>query len=591
MATDKKVIALQVKVDTSDAIPEIEEIKIQIEELKKANAKMTEEMKSGFKAAEQGTKGLGSSIGGLIKSLGIIGVALAVFSFMKDILMKNQKVMDALNTATIALEIVINKLFDAVEPIVGIMTEAFENPQKAISDLWEAIKTNLLNRLEGFVNSWMAVGDVIKGVFELDWDAVVQGAKDYGTALVQMSTGLDAEQQKAFVEGVKEFVEEVADATVKAVAQADALTKLRNEVTLLNAEQRGLQLTYQKDAEIQRQIRDDISKTLEERIAANDKLGEVLEEQFKSESIAANKRIELAQAELALNRNSVELQAALIDAKTELADLDERITGQRSEQLTNQKGLEKELFDLQQELRVATLTEREKELEDLDVYYEALAEKTRLAGEDIFEIIGAAAKARAALEDKFRDEDIKKEKQAAKIRIDMAQKEAQAKLTVASSVAGSLGDIVSALGNQSKASVAIQKTLAIAQIAIDTARSISSAIASATAAAAATGPGAVVATPVFIATQIATVLAAVGQAVGILNSAPGGGSASVPSVNVSATAAAAPSFNPVTTNTTELGGTEQAELAPIQAFVVETQITGSQENINQIEGQATFGGG
>jgi hypothetical protein len=39
------------------------------------------------------------------------------------------------------------------------------------------------------------------------------------------------------------------------------------------------------------------------------------------------------------------LQVALINAKTELADLDERITGQRSEQLTNLKALEKEKAD------------------------------------------------------------------------------------------------------------------------------------------------------------------------------------------------------------------------------------------------------
>jgi hypothetical protein len=52
-----------------------------------------------------------------------------------------------------------------------------------------------------------------------------------------------------------------------------------------------------------------------------------------------------------------------------------------------------------------------------------------------------------------------------------------------------------------------------------------------------------------------------------------------------------PQIDPVTTNTTQLGNTEQAELMPIQAFVVETQITGSQNNVNQIESQATFGGG
>jgi hypothetical protein len=95
--------------------------------------------------------------------------------------------------------------------------------------------------------------------------------------------------------------------------------------------------------------------------------------------------------------------------------------------------------------------------------------------------------------------------------------------------------------------------------------------------------------PLFIATQIATVLAAVGQAIGVLNSAPGGGSASLPNVNVSAASAAPPSFSPVTTNTTELGNTQAAELAPIQAFVVETAITNSQNNVGQIEGQATFG--
>ena len=191
----------------------------------------------------------------------------------------------------------------------------------------------------------------------------------------------------------------------------------------------------------------------------------------------------------------------------------------------------------------------------------------------------------------IRQADIKKQKDAAKAKIDADKLEKETRIKLAFDLANGISSIVTGLAGQSKAAVAIQKTIAIAQIAVDTARSLSSAISAATAAAAATGPGAVVATPIFIATQIATVLAAVGQAIGVLNSAPGGGSASLPNVNVSATAAAAPSFSPVTTNTTELGNTQAAELAPIQAFVVETQLTNTQNNIGQIEGQATFGGG
>ena len=49
--------------------------------------------------------------------------------------------------------------------------------------------------------------------------------------------------------------------------------------------------------------------------------------------------------ELDQNKDNIDLQVALINAKTEMADLDERITGQRSEQLTNLKSLEKEKTD------------------------------------------------------------------------------------------------------------------------------------------------------------------------------------------------------------------------------------------------------
>jgi hypothetical protein len=469
------------------------------------------------------------------------------------------------------------------------MKAAFEDPKQAVLDLWEVIKENLVNRLEGVVLQFKALGTVIKAALDLDWDGVTEGAKDFASATVQVVTGLDAVQQAAALDSFKNFIDDVNAGTRAAIDQAAALVALRNEVALLEARQRGLILEYQNEAEIQRQIRDDISLTIAERLAANEELGRILDEQAQKEEAIANKRLELARAELALNTSSIDLQVALIDAETELADVRERINGQRSEQLTNQKALEKELFDLQQELRTALLQGREKELEETQLYYDNLNEIARKAGEDNFEIEAARANAVNELNDKFRKEDLEKEKKAAKDRIDIANKEKDARFTAASGLAQGLSGLVSALGNQSKASVAIQKTLAVAQIAIDTARSISSAITAATSAAAATGPGAVVATPVFIATQIATVLAAVGQAVAILNSAPGGGSASLPSVSIP-TASPAPSFNPVTTNTTELGNTTAAELAPIQAFVVETQLTESQFNINQIESQATFGG-
>jgi hypothetical protein len=576
-------VAIEVDIKTGGASDEIISLREELEKVKATQAELTDQMKTGFDAAEKGAKGaskgmksFGTSIGGVIKSLGIIGVAMAVFAFMKDVLMKNQKLMDALSTATIALEIVIMKLFEALEPVGKAMADAFENPKQSIDDLWEAIKVNLLNRLQGFVDSWSAVGDVIKGVFDLDWDAVVKGAEDYGTALIQMSTGLDAEQQKAFVEGVKDFAVEVANATVKAVAQADALTKLRNEVKLLDVEQQRQQLTSQKDAEIQRQIRDDISRTLADRIAANDELKKVLDKQIAAEQIAVDKKIELAEAELALNTKSVDLQVALKQAKLAQAELDERITSQNSEQLTNQKGLEKELFDLKLELAKVGKEQRELELLELQQHYALLEEQARLAGDKTTDIEGAKREALAKLSKKFRDEDLANEK---KLRDDKVKLQ-QSYLSATGGILGAIDQLVAASGNNSKQALVLQKTLAVAQIAIDTAKAIVGAIAQAQSV---PYPGNLVA----IATGVAAVIAGIASAVTTLNSADVGGATAAQPQAPQVTSA--PAIQQATSGTTELGGAEQAQLAPIQAFVVETEVTGNQNNVNQIESQANFG--
>jgi hypothetical protein len=645
-----KEVAFKIIVDTSEVGEGVEKSIQSVEELGDATKKTSDQMKSGFKAAEQGTKGLGSSIGGLIKSLGLIGIAMAVFEFMKDIIMKNQKVADALGVAFKTIEILMNELFKAIEPVGKILKSAFENPQQAIKDLISGAFNRFITSLKGIGVVAEGVGIQIKGAFTLDFDEVKRGLHQTAQALAQVATGMDIETQNKFIDGIKN----VGSAAIDTASKIQSLTK---DVKLAEAQQRLLMLQYQREAEIQRQIRDDVSLTIAQRQEANVKLGLILDKQSEEELGLFNKKKELAELELSINKDSIDNQVAVINAETEIADVRERITGQRSEQLVNTNSLIRENTELIKAQQAAIEEEAQAEAEAAFKIVEAkilaeerlrdyLSERESLSRDEMIQkeiddaIAAEEAKFQAAVnaaqesgqlqeeidnleiarqDEMFRIEneirakwgeeqiqlekdiadkteairqaDIKKQKDAAKAKIDADKLEKETRIKLAFDLANGISSIVSGLAGQSKAAVAIQKTIAIAQIAVDTARSLSSAIASATAAAAATGPGAVVATPIFIATQIATVLAAVGQAIGVLNSAPGGGSASLPNVNVSAASAAPPSFNPVTTNTTELGNTEQAELMPIQAFVVETQVTGSQNNINQIQGQAEFGGG
>ena len=584
-------VAIEVDVKTGEATDDIISLREELDKVKQTQEKLSNEMKTGFDAAEKGAKGaskgmkgFGTSIGGVLKSLGLIAIAAQVFLFIKDLLMKNQTVMDAFNTATIAFEIIVKKLFDTVSGLVQPMKEAFENPLESLKAIGSFIKERLVVIIGGFANQFFALGDIIKSALDLDWDGVAKGAEKFGDAVVQTYTATTKAERASLVESVTEFAKETIKATKAAVNQADALVKLRNEVKLLEADQRALILVRQKEAEDQRQIRDDISQTLADRIAANEKLGEIQAKQLAEETAIANKRIELAEKELALDKNNIDLQVALKDAKTELFDIEERIGGQKSEQLTNEKALEKELFDLQTELAKVGKENRELELLELEQYYTALEEQARLAGDKTTDIEGAKQDALAKLRKKFRDEDV-----AATIKAEQDKSKArEAGLSVAGSVLDSLGQLVALSGDQSKEAVAIQKAFAVAQVAIDTAKAISAAIAGGTQAGAQTGVAAPVTTPIFIASMIATVLGSLAQVGTILATVPGGGSPSIPSSS-SVPQSSAPSIDSVSTNTTELGGADQAQLAPIQAFVVETEVTGNQNNVNQIESQANFG--
>lgn len=647
----QKEVAFKVVVDTSEVDENIEKSIQSVDELGAATAKTSKEMQTGFKAAEQGTKGLGTSIGGIVKALGLIGVAMAVFDFLREIVMKNQKVVDSLGVALKTIEILMNELFKAIEPVGKILKSAFENPQQAIKDLITGTFNRLITSLKGIGVVAEGVGIQIKGALTLDFDEVKRGLQQYAQGLAQVATGMDVEAQNRFIDGIKN----VGSAAIDTASKIQSLAK---EVKLAEAQQRLLMLQYQQEAEIQRQIRDDVSLTIAERQEANIKLGTILTKQSEDELDLANKKKELAQLELSINKDSIDNQIGLINAETEIADIRERITGQRSEQLVNTNSLIRENTELiktqqaaieaealaeaeaafkileakvlAEETLKAYLSERQtlsreemiqKEVDDIlaieEAKFQAAVEAAQIAGElqeeldnlelarqDEFFRLENEIRAKwgeeqikleqdiADKEDVIRQAALKKDEDAKKKLKDEEEKLKKAKIQAALDVGRTLGVIASAVENQGKEGLAAAKALAISQLAINTAVSIGEAIAGASAAAKAGGPAAPFLLVGYIATMVGTVVGAITQATSILNKVPGGGTATPANVSIAATtAAAAPSFSPVTTNTTELGNTQAAELAPIQAFVVETQLTNTQNNIGQIEGQATFGGG
>jgi len=328
-----KEYVVKLRVDAKDAKQTVDELGHGLSNVDDNAAKT----KHGFTIMRQGIIGVGVAF----KALGI-GLIISALVGLKEALGRNQVVMDKLNIAAETINAVFQKLITSAIDVGNKLTSAFTDPQQAVKDLWITIKQNFVDRIEGLIDAAGALGKVLKGVWSTDLAMIKEGAAEAKTGLIQLATGMTEVEQTGFVETLKTTVVELKNTVTESNEYATSLVKLRNEVKLAEANQRQLQLTYQKDAEIQRQIRDNVNLTFEERIEANNRLGEILEEQFEKEKALAEKKIALAEMELSLDKNNIDLQVQLINAQTDLADLEERITGQKSEQLVNLIALQNE---------------------------------------------------------------------------------------------------------------------------------------------------------------------------------------------------------------------------------------------------------
>ena len=533
-------LAVEVDVKTKDAAAEIDDLKEQMEELKKVTGDLQKKMEGGFKAAEKGAEGaskgvkkFGGSVGNAIKMIGKLSVVLLIFEKLADLLRSNQRITDGLSKAMVTLEVVFGNVAGAVQDLV----------------------------------------DGLQGIKDMNMDDIIQKFRDFGNALLHGADG--------------------------ALAQAENIVKMRNDLKLAEAEQRRFMLQKQREAEVQRQIRDNIELDIEARMKANDAIAVILEDQLRGELKLAKTRIDLREAELAINEESIPAQAAKIDALAEEEDILERISGITSEQKTNAAALraeEKALFEQRNEASIqAEIFTIEglygeqyasfyQQRIDLDNEYaehqQALREFLKANNEGITEDQIQSNARMIALQQAY----------TAK-QISLAELEAEtvksAKIKAAQATAGALGQIAALLEQQGEEGVAAAKGFALAELAINTAVAISTSIAGATGSAS-TPP--TPATPflqvAYIATMVGSVVAAVAQASQILSSVPGPGGGNV---TAGISGPSAPSVAPVTTNTTDLVNADAAQLAPVQAFVVESQLSGSQENIQQIQNQATFG--
>jgi len=127
------------------------------------------------------------------------------------------------------------------------------------------------------------------------------------------------------------------------ISDSQEIVKLENQAALAAAKRTEVQLSYQLLAEQARQERDNEFNSIESRIEANDILNDILTEQLEKEKALVEQVVAATQAQYE-KIPSIENEVALIQARTELVDIEERVAGQRSEFLMNQMSLNREMI-------------------------------------------------------------------------------------------------------------------------------------------------------------------------------------------------------------------------------------------------------
>jgi hypothetical protein len=565
--------SIELEALAKDAIKQVGQLNAKVDDLTKGTA-----------AAGKETKKTNKILGGLknLVSGGLgLGIIIKLFDVLKETFMANQQVADLFATGMETISIVFNQVVEAVikgngefnalgKVLKNVLNIGLAPFKLAVEGLTIAFLTAKKAWLQFTGGSEKEIAELTLGIINAKGEVleIVDGVVDSG---------------KAIVTNFKSAVKSITDISISAAFEtAKANVELKKSAELAAVVNQGLIEKYDRQAEQQRQIRDEERNTIQDRIEANNKLNEILDKQEQQMLSGVDLIIKSAQAQYDKNKSDANA-IALQEAKNEKLGIQAQIDGFRSEQKSNDLALDRESIELTQ-----SKTDAEAELNIAALQFNAdliIGEYAKLlalkdVAEQEYQIDLKRLQDKKALykEGTLAFQEAQNEidvltQENSQNQVELDKQTTAAKIDLASNA---MGDLASIFGEESKAG----KAAAIAQTTIETYKGATSAFASLS--------GIPVVGPV-----LGGIAAAAAVAAGFANvkkiasigPSVGGGSPSQPSVPRS------PSFNVV-------GAAPENQLAqaignkedkPLKAFVVSNEITNQQALDRNITEGASIG--
>ena len=616
----KETVEIEVESNAADASQEFTDA---VKELTATVKEFGNSANKGFQGAEKGSKKLGTSFKNIAKASVVFTLVEKALGMLAEAFKSNQKVVDVFNTAFEFVSLIAGQVAQVIGNVtrqVGQSSENFDALKKVASSLltvaltplkltFQAIRFGVLKLSLAYEKSFLGQGrperidELTAGLAEVK-DSMVE----IGTEAIQAGKDVVNNIGEAVTEASnisKQVIEGVKEINVKSTLdQAKALVKLKGDAELAEAELQGLIEKFDLQAEKQRQIRDDERLSIEERLAANNTLGEILKEQQEAQLEQAQRILDAANAELEKDQNNIEFKKARIQAENELAAVKAQVAGFEAEQLTNEVSLQRELLQLQTtrnqttrtrgeiETEVAIINERnENKRAEMEAAFAQEKIKNQIAELENQAKLAQSDQERADLQLQIAELEKESALNTANevIRLEKLKQEEQ-KRTVNNVVNGlqAINQLAQAFAKDdeksAKKAFLVNKAVGISTAVIQTAQAVTAAL---------TAGG----NPLKLATGQQFIEAGIAAASGAAQIATiakqqfgGGSGGSTPSVNApTGSGGGAPQFNVVGNTGINAIAQSLQNRGPIQAFVVGSEVTSQQSLDRNRINNATFG--
>lgn len=264
----------------------------------------------------------------------------------------------------------IGAAFAAIAGTVAVLVKAFSRSEESMGKL-KQVGGALSGVFGGLMNA-------LKPVVEFIADKVLKAFEGLGN-IAEKATGLVSKGLRTLGFDKAAAGVDKMTASVKENAKAgQELAKLQAQQTVNERELNRIRFEYLKEQEKFRQVRDDVSKSTAERIAANDALGASLTKQAKVEREILDQALYIANERVKIDGATSENLDKVAEAKANIADLEERINGFQSEQLVNAVGIRKEAEDLAK-AQAQLITDAQRRLSDAKLAAMAEGEEKQIA--------------------------------------------------------------------------------------------------------------------------------------------------------------------------------------------------------------------